>query len=276
MEDFEYIVVRTDEFVSVVRLRFRERGNSINLKMWSEIYEAFKFLSTDPKTRVVVLSGDGEHFCSGIDMNEYREIITDLEKKKDDIARQSLTLRQRIECCQKTLSAIEKCPKPVIAAIHGQCIGGGFGLATACDIRLSTHNAMFALKEVDIAVIADYGPLSRFPKICKHSSWLRDIAFTGRKFDAAEALKHCFVSTIYDSQKDLVTAALKMADVIADKSPVAMQASKMILNFARDRKRKDAEKFGNAIRMLSVQSEDVKESLKEMEDSDEKLEFDEY
>uniref|UniRef100_A0A1I7YRW1 Enoyl-CoA hydratase n=1 Tax=Steinernema glaseri TaxID=37863 RepID=A0A1I7YRW1_9BILA len=310
MDDYEYIVVHTEDYVSVVQLHHREHGNTMHLKI--EIYDAFKQLSVDPKTRVVIVTGDGDNFCAGIDMNgEHKELLCylgsseqdykkyisaeDTKKKNEDPARQALSLCQRIEHCQKAFTAVENCPKPVIAAVQGQCIGGGFGLVTACDIRLATQNAVFVLKEMNVAVILE---LSHLPKITKHSAWLRKIAFTGRRFDAAEALKHCrlflildcpvevilidliiplgVVSKVYDSEKELLRAAQKMARRIAEKSPASVQTTKAILNFARDHKRKDTAKFGQTLNMLGVMSADVKESVKGVDDSNEMLEFDEY
>ncbi|TKR61576.1 hypothetical protein L596_028669 [Steinernema carpocapsae] len=270
MSDFEFLTVFSEDFISVVELRHREKGNALNLKMWSEIHEAFTAIGADPKSRVVLLIGDGDNFCSGTDMNDYKEFI-DLDESKREkkpakeafgFARQSLALRQQILQLQKAFAAVESCPKPVLAAVHGHCIDGGVGLLGACDVRLASATAVFALKEIEIAAISYCGALSRLPKLCKHASFLRDVAFTGRRFDAMEALKHGLISTVFDSDKELLAAARKMAEVIAEKSPVAIQTSKKILNFARDHKQKEAEKFGNALRMLTLQSRDMKEALR--------------
>uniref|UniRef100_A0A1I8AIS2 Rav1p_C domain-containing protein n=1 Tax=Steinernema glaseri TaxID=37863 RepID=A0A1I8AIS2_9BILA len=90
-------------------------------------------------------------------------------------------------------------------------------LVTACDIRLATQNAIFCLKEISIAVILEHGALSRLPKITNHSAWLREIAFTGRRFDAAEALKHCRLLLTLDCRVAFILIDLRIHLSVAEK-----------------------------------------------------------
>ncbi|KAK6011743.1 enoyl-CoA hydratase/isomerase family protein, partial [Ostertagia ostertagi] len=107
----------------------------------------------------------------------------------EDIARKARQIRRKILEMQQAFTNIEKCCKPVIAAVHGVCYGGGIDIITACDIRHSTKDAKFSVKEVDVGLAADVGSLNRLPKICGNEGWLKEVAFTARHFDADEALK---------------------------------------------------------------------------------------
>lgn len=82
---------------------------------------------------------------------------------------------------------MERCPKPVIAAVHGACIGGGVDMTTACDMRYCTSDAWFQVKEVDVGLAADVGTLQRLPKVIGSSSLVRELCFTARKMGAEEA-----------------------------------------------------------------------------------------
>ena len=82
-----------------------------------------------------------------------------------------------------------KCHKPVIAAVHGHCIGGGLNLITACDVRYCTRDAWFSLREVDVGLAADIGALQRLPRVAGNDSLVRELAYTARRFEAAEALQ---------------------------------------------------------------------------------------
>lgn len=102
---------------------------------------------------------------------------------RPDPARAALQFLPFLREFQAAFTAIEECNKPVIAATHGFCIGGGIDLITACDIRFSTRSAVFSIKEVDIGLAADVGTLQRLPKVVGNQSWVREVCLTARKFD---------------------------------------------------------------------------------------------
>jgi enoyl-CoA hydratase len=141
---------------------------------------------------------------------------------------------QQIKLMQQTFTAIADNPKPVIAAIHGHCIGAGVDLTTACDIRLAASDAVFSVRETRLAMVADVGTLQRLPHIIDPGR-LAELVYTGRDWDADEALQIGFVSAVYFDAEATVEAALEMADAIAANSPLAVQGSKAVLNAARRR-----------------------------------------
>lgn len=123
---------------------------------------------------------------------------------------------------------------PVIAAVHGYCIGAGVDLTSACDIRLCSQDAKFTIKEVDIGLAADIGTLQRFQKVVGNESWARELAYTARFFGADEALQKGYVSQVLPNADECLKAAVKMATLIAAKSPVAVATSKKSILYSRD------------------------------------------
>eukprot|EP00998_Keelungia_sp_KM082_P007220 NODE_3426_length_896_cov_52.365410_g3404_i0.p1 GENE.NODE_3426_length_896_cov_52.365410_g3404_i0~~NODE_3426_length_896_cov_52.365410_g3404_i0.p1 ORF type:complete len:270 (+),score=71.86 NODE_3426_length_896_cov_52.365410_g3404_i0:113-811(+) len=211
-------------------------------------------LAADPECRVVVLSAAGRLFTAGLDLAD-ADISGGGEKV--DPARRAMQLRQLILDWQAAITSIERCRKPVIAAVHGACIGGGIDLISACDVRLCTADAFFSIKEVDVGLAADVGTLQRFPKIIGNDSKARELAFTGRKFDAKEAAQMGMVSNVYANQEELMKQATAMADLIASKSPVAVQGTKVNMVFSRDHTVQEGLDYIAAWNMGMLQSEDV-------------------
>ena len=123
---------------------------------------------------------------------------------------------------------------PIIAAVHGLCLGMGIDMIAACDIRHCTKDTKFCIKEVDIGIAADLGTLQRFQKIVGNDSWTRELAYTARMFGADEASKYGLVSHVHDSADAMLAAARKMAALIAEKSPVAVNTTKKSILFSRD------------------------------------------
>ncbi|GMS94114.1 hypothetical protein PENTCL1PPCAC_16289, partial [Pristionchus entomophagus] len=215
-----------------VQLNRPKQLNALNQKFWDEIPELFAKLDTDENCRVVIISGNGRAFCSGIDLTFLSTAIPTGDEL--DTARKSRHLLRFLEKSQWAFTSIEKCCKPVIAAIHGYCMGAGIDLIAACDIRYCSKDVDFSIKEVAVAVTADVGTLNRLPKSIGNNSWLREVCLTARHFDAREALEQGLVSRVCDSPDAVLAAAKETAKTIATSSPVAVQGTKVVLNYARD------------------------------------------
>ena len=134
---------------------------------------------------------------------------------------------------QEPMSVIDRCRKPVIAAIHSHCIGGGVDMACACDIRVASQDAVFSIRETKLAMVADLGTLQRIAAIIGQG-WTRELALTGRDFNAAQALEIGFLTHVYPDRETLLEEGMKMATEIAGLSPVTVQGVKETLNFSRD------------------------------------------
>lgn len=250
---FSTLSLSVENAVAQVSLNRPDKANSMNAAMWQELEQCFDWLDAEPTVRVVVLAGEGRHFCSGIDLAMFAELAQQTGDIADP-ARQSEQLRQKILALQANLTAIEKCRKPVLAAIHHTCIGGGVDLVSCCDMRYCTEDAYFSIKEIDLAMTADVGTLQRLPHLISQGM-VRELAYTGRRLEAAEALSLGLVNAVYPDQEQLLAGVMAIALQIAEKSPLAIRGSKEMLLYARDHSVSDSLNYmatWNAA-MLSVQ-----------------------
>ena len=138
------------------------------------------------------------------------------------------TMHDALVKCRDTLTMYEKLPVPVIAAIHGYCLGGGVEIALCCDIRLAAENAIFAMPEVGLKIVPDIGGSSRLPRIVG-AGMAKEMIFTGRRIDAKEALRIGLVQHVY-AKDDLMPQAWKMAEEIAAAYPAVVHGAKMVIN----------------------------------------------
>jgi enoyl-CoA hydratase len=143
-------------------------------------------------------------------------------------------LRRLILDLQDTLTSLERCRKPVLAAIHGACVGGGIDLSCCADMRYCSADAYFSVKEIDIGMVADVGTLQRLPKLVGNQGWVRELTYTGRRFDAAEAQAQGFVQRVFESREALQAGVRELATQIAAKSPLSIRGAKEMLLYSRD------------------------------------------
>lgn len=229
--------------------------------MWLELAQVFNRLSEDPAVRAIVLSGAGEKaFTTGLDVKAASEGRFARESVKDP-ARKAAYWRRHIQEFQESITAVERCEKPVIAAMHGFTLGLGIDLSTAADVRICSRDVQFAVKEVDIGLAADVGTLSRLPKVVGSFGWVKEVALTARDFGAEEALRVGFVNSVYETRRDTIAAALKLAALMGAKSPVAVQGTKEILNWSRDHSVQDGLRYTGVWNSVALQTEDVPSAL---------------
>ncbi|CAG9829905.1 unnamed protein product [Diabrotica balteata] len=184
------------EFVYHVKLNRPEKRNAFNHEMWLEIKDCFQKISDDENCRAVVLSGEGKLFTSGIDLTSFLQQGAEAGQHEDP-TRKAKVLSKLIQLYQESMSSLELCKKPVLAAIHSACIGAGVDLITAADIRYCTKDAYFQVKEVEVGLAADVGSLQRLPKVIGSDSLTRELCYTSRKMHADEALTCGLVSKYF-------------------------------------------------------------------------------
>ena len=208
--------------------------NTMSRDFWVELGEVLEVINKDSDIRVVVMSSTGKHFCAGMDLNAFTNGVDNIpDDKKPDHARIGEAVYRVAKELQEYISTLEKIRVPVIAAIHGGCIGGAVDMVTACDIRLASDDAFFCIQEINIGMAADVGTLQRLPKIIPDSK-MREMAYTGRRMYADEAKETGLVSDTYESHEKMLEAANSLAKEIASKSPVAIYGLKAIMNYSRD------------------------------------------
>jgi enoyl-CoA hydratase/carnithine racemase len=224
------IEIGRDGGVAHVELAREDKMNAMDGDMFEAIGEAFRGLGGDPSVRAILLSGRGRHFSAGLDL----QYAGSQFPPTDDPGRATEARLRHIRWLQNCFTAAEEARPPVIAAIHGGCIGAGVDLATACDIRFASADAFFQVAEVDVAITADLGTLQRLTRLIPEGV-VRELAYTGRRMDATEALRLGLVNRVEPDREALIAAGLDLARTIAAKSPLAVAGAKMSLNYSRGR-----------------------------------------
>ena len=205
-----------------------EKSNALDLPAWRRMRQAFATL--DESAHVVILTGAGKHFCAGMDLSVFGHI----QRQMAGAGPRSLsggkgeTALGFIREIQDCISAIEACPVPVIAAVRGGCIGGGLGIASACDLRYATEDAFFTIKEVDLGIVADIGTLQRLPFLLPEGL-LAEMAYTGRRVFGPEAKRTGLINDCYPSATDLTEAVNDIALAVAGKNPTIVRGIKSTL-----------------------------------------------
>jgi enoyl-CoA hydratase/carnithine racemase len=232
MPDFKTIETELRDGVLHAWMNRPKKANALDRTLWFELGELANWADLLPEARVLVLGGRGRHFTAGIDFSLVMDIATMASRLPE--GRKQEELRRTILDLQRAFSAFEQCRKPVIASIHGCCYGGGIDLSTACDMRYSTEDASFCVKEVDLAIVADIGTLQRLPPIVGEGI-ARELAFTGRVFDGKEAKEMGLVNAVFETQDGLDRGVAEIAQGIASKSPLAVRGIKRVMNHSRGR-----------------------------------------
>lgn len=211
--------------------------NTMSPAFWRELETMLGSLHRNSAgVRALVISSTGKHFSAGMALETFGSGGVALD---DTTAAGRANIVDELLDMQQVFNQLEALRLPVICAIHGGCIGGALDMAAACDIRYCTADAFFCIQEINIGMVSDLGSLQRLPKLMSHSL-LRELAYTGRRLPAAKALASGLVSEVFDTQEQMLEAALACAAEIAAKPPVAIAGSKRALNYARDHSVRDS------------------------------------
>ena len=254
--------------------------------MWQELPPLFTFLSSDPNTRAIILSGAGPRaFTAGLDVNaaskssplspSYFSSSAQSQDPADlppsDPARIANYLRNHILSFQSCITSIAKCSKPLICALHGYAYGLAIDIASCADVRICTRDTKFSVKEVDIGIAADIGTLTRLVKVVGNDSWVKDVCLSARVFTGEEAGRVGLCSWVGTREKggvegdggkeEMMAEALRWAKVVSAKSPVAVQGTKDILDWSRDRSVEDGLKYTAVWNAAMLQTSDVERAM---------------
>ena len=235
--DFESPVLRIEhneaEHVATLWLDRPEARNAMGVDLWQDLPRAMDVLSAAAAVRAVVIAAEGPHFSVGLDLNAMGGMLSSGGDSGAGSSRPSMAARARsaradVLRLQDSVTAVARCPKPVIAAVHGYCIGGGVDLIAACDIRLASADAVFSVREAKIAIVADLGSLQRLPAIIG-AGHLAELAFTGKDISAERAKEIGLVNDVAADAEGVHKAAHALAAEIAANSPIAVQGTKAVL-----------------------------------------------
>ncbi len=257
--NFETLKIDIQDHLAWLRLNRPDKANAMSLTMWDELPKAAAWLDEQSQVRVVILCGEGKHFTAGIDLDALAHLGV-AANDRNCPARAREGVRKFILHAQNSLSSLERMRMPVIAAIHGACIGGGIDMIGACDLRYCTVDARFSIKEVDLAVTADVGTLQRLRHIIGLPR-LTELAYTGETFDGRKAQEIGLVGDAYASRELLLSEVEQLARRIAAKSPLTVRGIKYNLLYSRDHSvREGLEMVANWNAAMLV-SDDLREAL---------------
>lgn len=235
--NFQTVKLELQDHIAWLRLNRPDKANAFSMTMWDEFPQAVAWLDEQPQVRAVILCGEGKHFTAGIDM-EALASLGQMVKPKQCGGRAREQVRKFILRAQDCFNSLERLRVPVIAAVHGACIGAGVDLIGACDLRYCTIDARFSIKEVDLAVTADVGTLQRLRHIIGLPR-LSELAYTGETFDGRKAQEIGLAGQAYASREELLAAVEALARRIAAKSPLTVRGVKYNLLYSRDHSVRD-------------------------------------
>ena len=251
---YQNLEIAIEDHVATVTLARTDSMNALSLAFTAEIARAFRELGANDEVRTIVLASKAKAFCAGLDLKEFAAI------GMKGTAKSSLEFPEKLRALFESCDGVEACPKPVIAAVNGMCIGGGLDIVSACDIRLCTQDATFSLREAAIGLVADMGVLQRLPHVIGQG-FTREMAYTARFYKAEEAEKMGLVNAVYPDQTAMMDGAKKLARQIAANAPLAVQATKDVLNVSRQATIQDGMSLAKHKNMVLMLSQDLKEAF---------------
>lgn len=226
---YQHLEVDVAGHIGWLWLNRPEKLNAMSDDMWADIPAAMAELDEDASVRVVVVAGRGSAFTVGIDL----AMLGGLDSAASSDAEKRMKLYQTIKRLQHTMGVFADSPKPVIAAVHGHCLGAGIDLITACDIRLASAGATFSVRETRMGLVADVGTLQRLPQIIAPGH-VAELVYTGKDIDAAEAERIGLTNRTLPDPEALFRAADEVAQQIAANSPLVVQGAKRVLREEED------------------------------------------
>jgi len=248
--DSDVLSIERDGHVATLWLDRPGQRNAMGPDLWNDLPRAVASLDADREVRVVVLAARGPHFSVGLDLKSLAAFggilsgdgpgaaVVDGGPPADggrprSMATRAALARREILRLQASITSVADCTKPVIAAVHGYCIGGGVDLVAACDIRLASTDAVFSVRETKMAMVADLGSLQRLPAIIGRGH-LAELAYTGGDITAERAAAIGLVNHVHADAGATQAAAHELAGRIAANSPLAVQGTKAVLAACED------------------------------------------
>ena len=213
----DILLVEEKDGLSILTLNRPEVMNSFSFELLRTLKTKIESIRFMPEIRVVIITGAGEKaFSAGADLKERRTLT-------------GLQVQEFIYTIRNLFTSIEQLNKPVIAAVNGIALGGGTELALASDIRIASMNASMGLTETRLAIIPGGGGTQRLPRLIGRGK-AKELIFTGRRVGAEEALQIGLVNQICE-QEELLNECRKMAAMICETGPIAIEQAKYAINF---------------------------------------------
>lgn len=211
MSAFDTIIYDKRDGVAHIRLDRPQVHNAFNVTMRDDLFQVLLAVRDDPEVRLVIVSGGGPSFCAGADLTEFGTAP-------------SQTIAREVRWQRDVWGLLMGLPKPVIAAVHGYCIGSGLEIAMLCDLRIASDDARFSMPETALGLIPAAGGTQSLPRMVGVPNAL-DLLLTGRELDASEALALGLVNRVVPADS-LLQEAEAMAQCLLQVDQGVLQAAK--------------------------------------------------
>jgi len=245
-------IIRTviSEYVAIVTID-RPPVNAMNRQMFDEIQAAFDALNNRQDVRVAILTGAGKCFCAGADMKARSASLEGQQTPRLG------AMWAHSRAAREAFNAILECSVPVICAINGPALGGGLALVASCDILIASENAVLGLPEIDVGLLGGGRHTQRLFGVYK----ARKMMYTGERIGAAELYRLGIIEKVVPAD-ELMAEALRLAQVIAGKSPLAIRLAKHALSTIEFMDLRDGYRFEQNMTHELTGSEDAKEAAR--------------
>lgn len=237
-----------------------EARNAMGRDLWADLPRAAEEVAANKDVRVLIIAARGPHFTVGLDLKQMGGTLAGGGEGKSH-AQKSATMFQAVLSMQHAINVFEALEIPVIAAVHGYCIGGGIDFITAADMRFASSDAVFSVREAKVAIVADLGTLQRLPRLVSPGH-VAELAFTGKDIDAARAERIGLVNEVVEgSAEEVYQKALEVAHEIAENSPLVVAGTKKVLAYNDGHTVEEGLKFVAAWNTMYLQSNDLIEAM---------------
>ncbi|HUV57327.1 MAG TPA: crotonase/enoyl-CoA hydratase family protein [Acidimicrobiales bacterium] len=257
----DVLTLKVDGHVATLWLDRVAARNAMGAAFWRDLPLAAAQVSNLPDVRVLVVAARGPDFTVGLDLKELGGSLFGAGAKAPSKAMSNAVNYREVRRLQDAVSSLASLAVPVIAAVHGYCIGGGVDLICAADIRLCSSDATFSVREAKVAIVADIGTLQRLPRIVS-AGHVAELAFTGKDIGADRARAIGLVNSVHDGGAEAVyQAALELAQEIAANSPLAVQGTKAVLAANDGRTIVEGLEFVAKWNTMFLESNDLREAM---------------
>ncbi|HLI43079.1 MAG TPA: crotonase/enoyl-CoA hydratase family protein [Acidimicrobiales bacterium] len=260
---YSVLSIEREGHVATVFLDRPEKRNAMGMPFFAELPRAMAELGGDREIRAIVIAARGPHFCVGLDLSTLAEVgaggggAAEREPSPAEIGRRTHADVLRL---QAAISSAADCPKPVVAAVHGYCIGGGIDLITSCDIRVCAADAVFSVRETKVAIVADIGTLARLPLVLPMGH-VAELVYTGKDIDAGRAERIGLVNHVFPDAAAALEGARAIASEIAANSPIAVEGSKAVLSEGYRARVEASQRYVAAWNAGQLRSHDLTEAV---------------
>jgi 2-(1,2-epoxy-1,2-dihydrophenyl)acetyl-CoA isomerase len=249
MADFETLRYGVHDGVATIELSRTDKRNAINAQMFTELGDAAERAASDPGVRVVLVRGNGAAFSAGIDITLMGQLA----------GTRGARFRSFVRTAQRPFLTLAQMEKPTVAAVHGHALGAGFQLALACDLRLATEDARFAILEVRFGLIPDLGGMHRLARLVGLAR-AKEIVWTGRTIESDEAERLGIVNRVFPSEAMEKEVETYLRDLVAA-PPIPVSLSKALMGRAMETSLETALERDAQAQATCVETEDHREAV---------------